>query len=466
MQFDEKDLGHENDNFSLEEDSNSISWEDLLNADEDVNLDELIKSGDKKEETEKESAPSISDFDIASLADNAEQEAEQEEIKEEPAPAADFDLSAAANAYVNTLDADEAEIEQKEEPAPVDLSEEGILGIVEDKLLLEDSNDNNIQINGDLSDVVDDELLNLLDVKNEDKKPSVEDVLTEEPEQKFSNDDALDSLDILSDDKKEDDKTPVKTPYEPQNDIREEQEEILAQKPKSKVPVLLFVVIFVIGVAAAAAFFVFNFFSGASGAGGEDIALNPESNYNMSDDLNDAEVQKQTEELINKVEIQNQENKDKENKEDKEKVEVQVPVGGRINPFVPSSLFDDKGFATVGADLSMPPDVDINSPEVVAARKLLTISVSGIMYDPSKPSAILKFDNMDYFVQKGDRIDTYTVNQITKDYVAIKNGANVYKAYVGESFKINEEIPASKQMQMNAGQRQYISADDIQISTK
>lgn len=57
------------------------------------------------------------------------------------------------------------------------------------------------------------------------------------------------------------------------------------------------------------------------------------------------------------------------------------------------------------------------------------------MFDPSSPSAILKFDGNDYFVQKGDKIDTYTVKQITKDYVQIANGANVYKAYVGEAFQ-------------------------------
>ena len=135
---------------------------------------------------------------------------------------------------------------------------------------------------------------------------------------------------------------------------------------------------------------------------------------------------------------------------------------------MPSSLFDDRGFASYGSDITLPPEVEIDSPEMIAARKLLTISVSGIMYDPNKPSAILRFDGMDYFVQKGDRIDDYIVQQVTKDYVAISNGTNVYKAYVGEAFKIKENpITPKNQIQIKEdGTRQYISAGDIQIQQK
>lgn len=187
------------------------------------------------------------------------------------------------------------------------------------------------------------------------------------------------------------------------------------------------------------------------------------TNYSMPQDASgDAiEMQKQTQELMDKLE--NKADNKKENKE--KKVVVAIQASGRANPFVPSSLFNEDGSLAMGADLSLPPDVDVNSPEAVAARKLFSISVSGIMFDPSSPSAILKFDGNDYFVQKGDKIDTYTVKQITKDYVQIANGANVYKAYVGEAFSIGE-IPQSRQMKYTGKTRQYISADDIEISTK
>ena len=199
--------------------------------------------------------------------------------------------------------------------------------------------------------------------------------------------------------------------------------------------------------------------------------------YNMDDenavqnntpaDPDADKLQAETEALLAKMEDKTNKEKIKKEEENKEnKIVVDVQQGGRINPFVPSALFDENGFASFGADLSVPPDSSIDSPEAAAARKLMSIMVSGIMYDPEDPSAILKFGDMDYFVQAGDRIDDYTVLKITRDYVSIQNGANIYKAYVGEAFKTNESIPKDKQMYINGNSRQYISANDIQISTK
>ena len=75
MQFDEKDFEkNNNDDFSLEDDSNAISWDDLLSSDGDINLDDLIKSNPDNDTKQNDAPPSdassIADFDISSLADN------------------------------------------------------------------------------------------------------------------------------------------------------------------------------------------------------------------------------------------------------------------------------------------------------------------------------------------------------------------------------------------------------------
>ncbi len=138
----------------------------------------------------------------------------------------------------------------------------------------------------------------------------------------------------------------------------------------------------------------------------------------------------------------------------KEKVDVQQ--SGRINPFLPDKKYISQSINYSASGLPAPPSAYGEENEVT--DKMLTIAVSGIMYDDTKPSAIITFDGNDYFVQKGDMLDDYKVIDISKTYVAISYGKNVYKAKVGEEFKITASFPGSAQYKTNGG-RQYYSVN-------
>ena len=101
---------------------------------------------------------------------------------------------------------------------------------------------------------------------------------------------------------------------------------------------------------------------------------------------------------------------------------------GRANPFLPESeAFSD--VRRYGFDLMAPPGSITTDSE---ASKVMTTKVSGIMYDPKNPSAILNIEGEDYFVHSGDFINSYRILAINKDAVTVQLGMNVYKARVGE----------------------------------
>lgn len=488
MQFDGNELEKDDkNNLPDDGDTGAISWEDLLNTDDNDDLSSLIVNSDDAEKGEPATKGDIADFDMSTLSEDNVLEPAKE----------DFNLKEAATNYVNSLDKDDADIgdvqENVQEEAPqtsgAALAEDDILSVLsDDDILTEKAAD--IASGEDLSDVVDDELLSLLDVKND--SPST-----------YSEGNLDDILEINS---KGDFKKEVEAPLdeavsgEPVNvaeqfdgpdndtseDLSEEEPEVFGREEaklpeineqedseiqpvyqkKEKINVFVFVALGLVGLFVFIMLVLHFFFPNIAGnSSSEELATSTESNYQMpNENIDDAaEMQKQTEELINKLENKSEKTSKKEDKD--KKVVVSVQASGRSNPFMPSSLFSEDGSLAMGGDLSLPPDVDVNSPEAIAGRKLLSIVVSGIMYDSERPSAILKFDGNDYFVQKGDKIDTYSVKQITKEYVQIANGANVYKAYVGEAFNIGE-IPQSRQMKYSGKTRQYISADDIEISTK
>lgn len=461
MQFDEQNKDKDNEN--LQDGLSSISWEDLLNAPEDVDLKSLSNDNKAAEKEEKKNKDKFSDSipDKDSLKEEGISVLENNELNSENNENKEFDVSSAANSYVNNIEAEDIGIVQNNDNnKEIDLKEP--IGL-DDDLLIESDGDFELA-SKDLSDVVDDELIGILN--NDDDVPENKPIYSaNEPydiNASYNQATPYETEAVAYEENQADgqnetsDEVVSANNYEPDENI--EEDFIPQRKAKKKSPVLLFAIILLLGLAAAL-YGVFTFVLPKTG-GIEDTALNPNSSYNT---MTDEDVEKQTEELINKVDSKN---KKAENKEEKEqKVVVQVTTGGRANPFVPSSMFDDNGFAVPGAQLSTPPDIE-DTPEAIAARQLLTISVSGIMYDPSKPSAILRFNNRDYFVQRGDRIDNYVVKLITRDYVAIGNAANVYKAYVGEAFAIDEKIPETNQMKMMNGNRQYISSSDIEISTR
>lgn len=102
-----------------------------------------------------------------------------------------------------------------------------------------------------------------------------------------------------------------------------------------------------------------------------------------------------------------------------------------VNPFLPTDEINKRVTKKVvkqNPNYVLPPAVtDISN----SARLLLQTSVSGIMYDPYSPSAIIKINNTDYLVKKGDSIMGYKVLNISPKIVTIKRDANIYNAPIG-----------------------------------
>lgn len=139
------------------------------------------------------------------------------------------------------------------------------------------------------------------------------------------------------------------------------------------------------------------------------------------------------------------------------KVVLSVESAGRVNPFLPT--FDDFNgsyYAGLPAQVLAPPDQYGDDQD---AQELLEVSVSGILFDSVKPSAIVTINSMDYFVQKGDTIDDYLILDINRQNVVIKKGTNIYKAGVGERFNQNMQISGAATYSAN-GTRHYVSASD------
>lgn len=113
-------------------------------------------------------------------------------------------------------------------------------------------------------------------------------------------------------------------------------------------------------------------------------------------------------------------------------VSMSVEDMGRSDPFLPDSEnFGSKPKPSYGFELMPPPEtitVDTTATEVISTK------VSGIMYDKFNPSAILNIGGSDYLVRTGDIINNYKVLSIGRDQVTVQNGANIYKAGVGELF--------------------------------
>ncbi len=106
-------------------------------------------------------------------------------------------------------------------------------------------------------------------------------------------------------------------------------------------------------------------------------------------------------------------------------VVLNVEEYGRANPFLPADGVLGSGYA-----LMAPPE-SLSSEESEAA-KVITTKVSGIMYEPNRPSAILNIEGEDYLVRSGDYINNYKILSISKDLVTVQLGVNVYKAGVGQ----------------------------------
>ena len=126
------------------------------------------------------------------------------------------------------------------------------------------------------------------------------------------------------------------------------------------------------------------------------------------------------------------------------KTEKMVPLvveeSGRANPFLPANEAANKDAtsaqkvlelqkAKLKYDLIEPP----NSAQADEdAQKILTTTVSGIMYDQTSPSAILNIDGSDFLVRSGDVVNGYKILAINPSVVTVQLGSNIYKAGVGQ----------------------------------
>ena len=115
---------------------------------------------------------------------------------------------------------------------------------------------------------------------------------------------------------------------------------------------------------------------------------------------------------------------------------VVIPVlnGGRVNPFLPYQqevvVANMPQFDIIAPPMELP-EIDPLSDAMMSTK------VSGIMFDSVRPSAIINFDGTDHLVHKGDRVKGYTILDITKDRVVMKNGTNIYRASVGQEIDDN-----------------------------
>lgn len=166
------------------------------------------------------------------------------------------------------------------------------------------------------------------------------------------------------------------------------------------------------------------------------------------------------EEELDSVEAQQKQEEETKAQEKKQVINV-IPTG-RANPFMPISKYattsiPDTSILYDNSGIPKPPEeYGVKNEETM---QLMSIAVSGIMYDDVRPSAIITYDNNDYFVQKGDKLDNYRIVDISKNYVKIALGQNIYRANIGEEFKISSKFDGSAQYipQKQGGGRQYYS---------
>ncbi len=115
------------------------------------------------------------------------------------------------------------------------------------------------------------------------------------------------------------------------------------------------------------------------------------------------------------------------NKSNGKTIMVTLEEFARANPFLPEKENYNKN--NLAPFLTVPPET---LPVSTDATKVITTTVSGILYDKYSPSAILNIEGADYLVKKGDVINHYKVLSISQNQVTVQLGKNIYKAGVGQ----------------------------------
>lgn len=158
-------------------------------------------------------------------------------------------------------------------------------------------------------------------------------------------------------------------------------------------------------------------------------------NKSMQANNNSTAKPEQEEKALNaleKAELKKKQDAQKENQVGLSSNSVIIPVsaGGRSDPFVPYNQQQAISRAPK-FEMIAPPTVIPDTDPVI--DELVETKISGIMYDPARPSAIVNFGGTDQLVHKGDMVKGYKILNITKNCVVIKYKANIYQATVGQS---------------------------------
>ena len=337
----------------------------------------------------------------------------------------------------------------------LDTDEDGIVSIKEDKTSTQDgsadysaTNDipdiNSIDLGDDLAIVDDDD-----DVNDEDElKRILSSDDSETSSYDFENTDEYDSGALQQE---------YNAMQDNSEDITPRREETKNKAGVSPVLILLLLILVIAGIS----YFVFTFLS----------------NRDEDDDVSqlNTEAQAQTEQnnqmannenipVVNEEEVDSLK-ADEEKKDEEKKEIINVIPTGRTDPFLPLKRYTTKPVSTETKIIN---SIDYDSIKLPFAApkdesisknidKLMSIAVSGIMYDSQKPSAIITYNDNDYFVLKGDKLDDFTVVAIGPNYVKISYGKNIYTAKVGEKFVINDFYGNSP---IRNGSRQYYSSEE------
>lgn len=113
-------------------------------------------------------------------------------------------------------------------------------------------------------------------------------------------------------------------------------------------------------------------------------------------------------------------------KKNEKMVLITVTNTGRSDPFSPVG----ENLLPASYSYLLPPPE--NLPANSDASKVITTTISGILYDKYSPSAIINIEGSDYLVKRGDVINNYKILSISKTQVIVRLGKNVYQAGVGE----------------------------------
>ncbi len=249
------------------------------------------------------------------------------------------------------------------------------------------------------------------------------------------------------------------------------------KKNQSSTGLLLIVLLLVI--LAGGAYYAFNFMS-ENDSSDDSMVVMPDSANNVDNNI----VNNNADEVQNNIPVVNEEQvseikPDENQNEAAEKKEViNVIPTGRINPFVPLTKFNyvparEKTEIITKVKTINNIDYDsINIPKppkkygelTEDVKNLMSVGVSGIMYDKVKPSAIIKFQNEDYFVQIGDKLNNLRVVGITPNQVSVAFGKNIYSAKVGEEIKI--DLFYGNVSNGNGGRQYYSSKNEFMKSNK